>query len=48
MVTVSGESKMYQLLCGHSKRLKVKTAEKGKIYCWACQREVKVGEPIAA
>lgn len=48
MPSKPAESKMYNLGCGHRKRLKVTTAEKGKVYCWACRSEVRVGEPDAA
>lgn len=48
MVNVPGESKMYELECGHKKRLKIKTAEKGEVFCFSCQKSKKVGDPLEA
>lgn len=36
------ESKLYYLECGHKRRLKDSTAKRGTVFCWACDKQVKL------
>lgn len=40
-----GSAIKMELSCGHSKVLLPKTIDKGKIHCFACNREVQIVGP---